>query len=224
MAIYLQQNFSDGVLYEYSKTEKEGFTEHKNKSGVTSYRRNLNKGLYGKFKGVEKRDSNFGDQISITFVDENGNTNYVQIPLFDGQKNISTYAEGFIVNLKGMKEGEDYRIFPYAIENEGSKYTNRGISVKKANLSDLTVSDSVEKYTNTYTKDGEEVKGDIPKVEWVEKMGSSIPNKDAKNEFLYNVLMNFIAPKEQTQSKKTETTKPKSKAQQEDLEDDLPFN
>lgn len=230
MAVYLQINYSDGKLFEYSKDQKEGFEKHESSTGKISFRRYLMKGLYGTFKGVERRDSNFGDQLSVTMVDENGVTNYLSIPLFDGQKGISTYAEGLIANLKGMKQGETYRIYSYAIENEGKKYVSRGISVKHADLSTLTVSDSVEKYTNSYTdKEGNEVVGDIPKVIWKEKLGTNVPDKDNKNEFLYNALMQFIGGAKPSTPTTPVTNTPKENFPpapnfNQEAEDDLPFN
>lgn len=222
MATYLQVEYSTGKIFEYSKDEKEGFVEHTNTKNVTSYRRFLDKGLYGTITKVEKRDSNFGDQISVTVVDTSGNTNYLSIPLFDGKRNISTFAEGFITNLKGLELNKPYRIYPYSIENEGKSYKTTGVSIKHANLSDMTVSDSVEKYTQSYMKDGEEVKGDIPKIEWKEKMGTSTPDKDAKNEFLYNIFDSYVksSTNEQPKQKAKATPKPQ---QEEELDEDLPF-
>lgn len=221
MAVYLQVEYGTGALYEYSKDAKENFVEHTNTKGAVSYRRVLNKGLYGKVTNVQRKDSNFGDQISITVVDENGTTNYVSIPMFDAQQNLSNYAEGFIVNLKGLVVGETYRIYPYAIETD-SGYTNRGISIKKADLNSLTVTDQIEKYTQSYVKDGEEVEGDIPKVEWKQKMGKNVMDKDNKNDFLFKMFEKFISGDKQADIPK-ETKKQNAKPKQEPSEDDLPF-
>jgi hypothetical protein len=45
-----QVDYKTGDLYEYSKLEKEGFVESTNSVGTVSYRRVLNRGLYGKGK------------------------------------------------------------------------------------------------------------------------------------------------------------------------------
>lgn len=213
---YLQIEYATGKLFEYSKDKKDGFVEHTNTKGAVTYRRYFDKGLYGTLKSIEKRDSNFGEQLNVGVTDVDGNNNYISIPLFDGQNNIATYAEGFIQNLKGLQIGEDYRIFPYAIVTEDGKYTNRGISIKKANLSAQTVSDQVEKYTNSYTdKEGKKVVGDIPAVEWKQKLGKNVPDKDAKNEFLFNALANFNSVKAEVPKKAVVNTN--------EEDDSLPF-
>jgi hypothetical protein len=55
MAIYLQVDYKTGDLYEYSKLERRSFVESTNSVGTVSYRRVLNRGLYGKYNNVSIR-------------------------------------------------------------------------------------------------------------------------------------------------------------------------
>jgi hypothetical protein len=141
MAIYLQVDYKTGDLYEYSKLEKEGFVESTNSVGTVSYRRVLNRGLYGKYNNVSIRDSNFGKEVSIAVTDKLGIKNYINLPLFDQKKNIASYAESLIRVLGSLVSGADYRFYPYSIQDEGQKYAKVGISVKSANLDEETVFD-----------------------------------------------------------------------------------
>lgn len=232
MANYLQIEFSTGRIFEGSKTEKEGFEPFTNTKGNVSYRKYLNKGLYGTVEAISVRDSQIGDQISVKVVDENKVVNYLQMPLFDAKNQISTYAEAFIINLKSLVLGKDYRIFPYSIVDENNeRNVNRGISIKEADLSKLEVfGDSLVKYGYSYkTKDGQEVIKEIPAVEWTKKVGKNVLNRDAKDEFLYNVLMGAVgqpAPSEQKPTptkEKVEPQMPPAPDFSNEDEDNLPF-
>jgi hypothetical protein len=190
--IYLQVNYSDGAVYQYSKDAKEGFESHKNTKGVESFRRFLKKGLYGTLLGVTVRESDFGKEVSVAVKDKDGNSNYLNLPLFDAKKNLASYAESFIAVLPSLKVGVDYRIYPYNIKEEGQKYSKTGVSVVLANVQEETVDkeNTLKRLSYTYTKEGVEVKGDIPAILWEEDFdGSRTMNSKAKNKYLYDVLM-----------------------------------
>jgi hypothetical protein len=76
------------------------------------------------------------------------------------------------------------------MDKEGSDYKTYGISVKIANVLEETAEEeSIPKLSYAYTKDGVKVEGDVPEVVWTEKLGKRIMNTDAKDEYLYNVLI-----------------------------------
>lgn len=210
MAIYLQIDYSSGNIFRYSKTEQEGYEPHTNTKGVVSYRQIFKKGLYGKLKGVSLRESDFGKEVSLAVEDKTGEINYLNMPLFDAKKNLASYAESFITVLPQLKIGNPYRFFAYNIKEEGQKYSKTGISVLPANLETETVNkeDKLPKLTYTFTKDGEETKGDIPAVVWEEDFdGSKTMNAKAKNKYLYDVLMaNLSDTPKQEQAKPTPQT------------------
>lgn len=238
MAIYLQIDYSSGNIFRYSKTEQEGYEPHTNTKGVVSYRQIFKKGLYGKLKGVSLRDSDFGKEISLAVENITGEMNYLNMPLFDAKKNLASYAESLITVLPELKVGTPYRFYAYNIKEEGKKYSNAGISVLVADLQAETVNkeDKLKKLSYTYTKDGVEVKGDIPPILWEEDFdGSRTMNAKAKNKYLYDVLMANVS--ESSTSNTTQEAKPKNAVPtatpaeafptagniKEDKYDDLPF-
>ena len=211
MAIYLQIDYSSGNIFRYSKTEQEGYEPHTNTKGVVSYRQIFKKGLYGKLKGVSLRDSDFGKEISLAVENITGEMNYLNMPLFDAKKNLASYAESLITVLPELKVGTPYRFYAYNIKEEGKKYSNAGISVLVADLQAETVNkeDKLKKLSYTYTKDGVEVKGDIPPILWEEDFdGSRTMNAKAKNKYLYDVLMANVS--ESSTSNTTQEAKPKN--------------
>ncbi len=191
MAIYLQIDYSSGNIFRYSKSEQEGYEPHTNTKGVVSYRQIFKKGLYGKLKGVTLRESDFGKEVSLAIEDKTGEMNYLNMPLFDAKKNLASYAESFITVLPSLKVGNPYRFYAYNIKEEGQKYSKVGISVLPANLEAETADKEAKlpKLTYTYTKDGVEVKGDVPAILWEEDFdGSKSMNAKAKNKYLYDIL------------------------------------
>lgn len=211
MANYLQIDYSTGNVFKYSKTEQEGYVPHTNTKGVVSYRLIFNKGLYGKLKGVSLRDSDFGKEVSLAVENIAGEMNYLNMPLFDAKKNLASYAESLITVLPELKVGEPYRFYPYNIKEEGQKYSKTGVSVLPADLQNETVDKEakLKKLTYTYTKDGKEVKGDIPATLWEEDFdGSRTMNAKAKNKYLYDILLANVS--ESPKSNTTQQEKPKN--------------
>ena len=227
MAIYLEIDYNTGSIFRYSKTEQEGYDTHTNTKGVISYRKIYKKGLYGKLKSVSLRESNFGKEVSIAIEDKTGEANYLNMPLFDAKKNLASYAESLIAVLPELKAGTPYRFYPYNIKEEGKKYSTIGVSVLVANLEAETVDKEakLKKLSYTYTKDGVEVKGDIPAILWEEDFdGSRTMNSKAKNKYLYDVLMANVSdtPSQTTPAPKAEVKSPEPTTKKE-YNDDLPF-
>lgn len=232
---YLQVNYQDGAIFQFSKTEQEGYEPHTNTKGVVSYRKIYNKGLYGTLKAVTLRDSDFGKEVSISVLDKAGDTNYLNLPLFDAKKNLASYAESFITVLPSLKLNNPYRFYAYNIKEEGQKYSKVGISVAHANLEAETADkeNKIAKLTYTYTKDGKEVKGDVPAILWEEDYtGARTMNATAKNKYLYDILMANVGESTQSTTQPAKPSPPTATPQEafapatnvkEDEPDDLPF-
>jgi len=195
--IYLQVDYKTGNIFQFSKTNQEGYESHINTKGTESWRKIYKKGLYAKLEGVSIRDTDFGKEISLYTKVANGDTAYLNFPLLDQKKNLASYAESLITVLPSLKIGESYRFYPYNIKGENDKYANVGVSVVLANLATESVIEGAEKpkrLSYTYTKEGVEVKGDIPAVIWEEDFdGSRTMNSKAKNKFLYDILNGYVA-------------------------------
>jgi len=215
---YLQIEFKSGNLFEYSKEQKEGFEEHKNSKGNVSYRKYYKEGIFGVYKGTTLRDTDFGKEVSIFMVDGNGDNNFISFPLFDQSKNIAAYAESLITVLPSMEQNYVYRIFPYTMEKEGSKYKSYGVSVKHADITDKTVREDfpLARLTYTYTnKSGELVNGDVPAVVWKENFdGSKIKDQFEKNKFLHEVLVKYASESVKVSNKVTGGEAPRPYGQQ----------
>ncbi len=235
--IYLQVDFKTGNIFQFSKTNQEGYESHINTKGTESWRKLYKKGLYAKLEGVSVRDTDFGKEISVATKLGNGDNAFLNFPLLDQKKNLASYAESFITILPSLKVGESYRFFPYNIKGENDKYANIGVSVVLANLESESVVEGAEKPARlgySYTsKDGTVVKGDIPAVVWEEDFdGSKTMNSKAKNKFLYDVLTKHTSgssqPSAQSPAESAPTTKePAKKAEPKkeaaEVHDDLPF-
>jgi hypothetical protein len=190
--IYLQVEFGTGNLFEYSKEEKEGFEEHRSSKGTVSWRKYWKEGVYGIYRGTSIFDSNFGKEVSIHLVDANGDNVYVKLPLLTQDKAIAPYAESYIGVLPAMEKDFVYRVFPYAMEREGTKYKNYGVSVAHADMHERTVRSDYPlerlKYAHT-KKDGTKVEGDIPEAIWEDAVGGSKTKNSKKRDlYLYSVL------------------------------------
>lgn len=231
--IYLQVDFKTGNIFQFSKTKQEGYESHINTKSVESFRKIFKKGLYAKLDGVSIRDSNFGKEISVAAKLANGDTAFLNFPIFDQNRNIANYAESFITVLPSLKVGESYRFFPYNIKGDNDKYANIGVSVVLADVANESVIEGAEKparLSYSYTKDGKFIEGDIPAVIWEEEVdGSKVMNAKAKKKFLYDILVKHSTSQPQqnsaseTQAKPKEE-KPKAEAKKkETVNDDLPF-
>ena len=244
--IYLQLDYSNSQMYQYSKTNKEGFEKYESSTGNVSYRKHYPKGVFGELLNVSVRDTDFGQKLQISLKNANDFL-HLQFSLYDSKDNVdSQYAESIIRFLPNLKKGESYRFFPYKITAEDQKaqdakegkdvsgkyYDNTGMSIKTANLE---TEEALEKVEPAIPYTG---KGAIPKLEW--KMNAAGKNKpsatslEAKNEFLLKALMEAVdghlAYKEsgatQQESDKNDLPKPSAKEAfdaPEEEDDSLPF-
>lgn len=203
--IYLQNDFKSGTAYEYSKNEGEGFEKHESQTGKVSYRKYYRKGIYGTYKGISVRETKFGDNLSIQMQTKEGDTIYFQLAMYDQKDNFTNYAVSLIRVLPSMEVGKDYRVFPYAIDNEDTGRTAFGVSVREADLEIMEASkEKLPLVSITYSvKDGDgykEVPGDIPAIDWVKKAGKTKMNCDKRDEALYKILKSNLDDKDSNKS------------------------
>lgn len=197
MNVYLKIDYSTAKVYEYSKEKAEGFEEHKSEKGTVSYRRFLPRGVYGTLRGVTIREVEFSGsktkELSIALRDKDQNNVYLNIPLFDGKKNITDYSESVISHLNSLEAGKGYRVYSYNIPNENNaKYSTVGVSFKYADVEKEEVDKDtvIPKLTKTINKkDGTVIEGDIPAVTWEQDIDDSwTKNAKARNKYLFDVL------------------------------------
>lgn len=242
MAKYLQIEGKTGRVFEYSKTEKEGFEKYESSTGNVSYRKYYNKGVFGTLLNVSIRDSKIGEQLQVSVKNGDDYVN-LQFPLYTEKGNIDNrYAESLIRFLPNLEKGKGYRFYPYSIENEETGYNTYGISViESPNPEAEEKGEKVEPFLQ-YSKEPKGEK-EIPNLEWKKVAGKNKPSAvslEAKDEFLYGYLKKAVdghlkyegssssssnsssnTPKSNSES----TTAPKqdAPATDEDEYDDLPF-
>lgn len=194
MAKYLQIEGKSGRVFEYSKTEKEGFEKYESSTGNVSYRKYYNKGVFGTLLNVSIRDSKIGEQLQVSVKNGDDYVN-LQFPLYTEKGNIDNrYAESLIRFLPNLEKGKGYRFYPYSIENEDTGFNNYGISViESPNPEAEEKGEKVEPYLE-YSK---EPKGEkqIPNLEWKKVAGKNKPSAvslEAKDEFLYGYLKQAV--------------------------------
>lgn len=181
---YLQLEFGSGLFFDYSKEEKQGYDKHTSTKGNVSYRKYYKEGVTGILESVSIYEGKFGNQISMT-IKEGDNVYYVPVDIADQKGNVDTYAESLIKVLTKLNKGEQVSVRAYNFTLEGDKYSKIGVSIS-AN------GEKLKGLTNTYTKDGVLVEGDIPAIVWKkDALGKNKPTAvslEAKNDYLLEVL------------------------------------
>ena len=249
--VYLQLDYSNSEMYEYSKTEKEGFEAHTSSTGNTTYRKHYPKGVFGELLNIGIKETDFGDKLQVS-LKHNDDFVHMQFSLYDQKGNVDNrYAEDLIRYVGNLKKGGAYRFYPYKLsaddqrksdEERGaevrSRYYDRyGVSVKTADLGNEVALEKVEPAL-MYGGDGDNA---IPKVTWsMNRAKKNVQNPvelAKKNEFLLDKLMQAVeghlayeanaseqAPVQQNAkpSKKVPTATPQEAFDIQD-EDDLPF-
>jgi len=213
---YLQIEFSSGNFFQWSGTEKEGFEKHVSPkdSSKISYRKYFKDGIKGTLESVNVRESDFGEQLSMT-VKDGDNIFYIPINIFDGQKHVdNNYAESLIKLLPVLQKDKEVLVRGYNFTPEGDKYAKIGISITQDGVK------LKSPLTHAYYKDGVKTEGDIPAIEWEEKKvlktvkrmptAASLEKRDA---YLLGVIeqnedrLKWVATGEQQAPKSTTTTK-----------------
>lgn len=202
---------SSGLLYENSNEPKEGFDKHevtKDNVTKTSYRRYFRDGAFGYLKSVSEKEVALKNgakmkQMRIVLADKDGNFLVINFPQRTPKNGLSDYSVSLCQYLPNLKEGYCYRVLPYAIQNEGSKYKNYGISFSYARLEPTLASDSENKIPKiTITKMGKDEKtgasfvreqGEISPVEWVPGLdGNPTINTTKRDGELYGLFNKHI--------------------------------
>ena len=202
MAKNLRIDFTTSMLFEYSKVQKDEFTEHVSSKGNTSFRKYYRQGITGSLESVEIRDSKFGQNLQLVFKEDNGELVYTQVNLYDQRGEVdNAFAEPIIRLVENLEKGVIYKVVPYNLSAEDQKsydettegrevkqkyYDRRGVSVK---LEDGTKI----KDTLTYGDNG-----NIPSIVWKEHPSSpgkkkpSAASLEEKTEFLVATLKSAI--------------------------------
>lgn len=183
---FLQLEFGSGLLFDYSKDEKEGYDKHVSTKGNTSYRKYYKDGVTGVLESVSVYEGKFGNDISMNI--KNGDdVYYVPVSIADQKGNVDTYAESLTKLLPQLEKGMNITFKAYNFTPEGEKYSKIGVSLSvdgeklKSNM------------TNSYiSKEGEKVDGDIPALVWKkDALGKNKPTAvslEAKNDYLLEVI------------------------------------
>lgn len=215
MSKYLQLEFKSGFLFEYSGSEKEGFTKYVPSEGKVSYRKYYERGIEGEFLSANLRDGKFGKQVSLTIKDESGDYVYIPVDIKDQKGNVSQYAESLISLLPKLEKGLKLHIQFYNFKPKDSAYSKIGVSIKVADT-------KLQGLTSSYYSKGELVEGDIPAIVWEEdpldsaKKTPSLASVDAKNKYLLKVLkeqtdrLQYVKEENQEQSPSKKEEKPKN--------------
>ena len=222
---YLQLAYSEGKFFEYSKTQKEGFNEHKNKEGIQKGFRKYYDSVEGTLESIRVEANQYltgnPEELQISLKDKDGNYVVITMMLLDINKDYSTFAESFLVHLPNMNKGVVYTITPYNFKNDKDR-TIAGLSFKDGETKVARLIQSA------VYKDGTVKEGDIPAIKWTtnKRTGKQEPNSEDKFFYLKEVLDKGLekyafVKKESTIPQTTDSTPTQTPVNQED--DDLPF-
>lgn len=179
---YLQVAYSEGKFFEYSKTQKEGFNEHKNKEGIQKGFRKYYDSIEGTLESIRVEANQYltgnPEEIQISFKDVNGDYTVVTMMLLDMNKDYSTFAESFLVHLPNLEKGVVYTVTPYNFKNDKDR-TVAGLSFKNG---DTKVARLIQ---SAVYKDGTVKEGDIPAVKWTVNKRTNKAEADSEDKFFY---------------------------------------
>lgn len=183
---YLQLEFTSGLLFDYSKDEKDGYDKHVSTKGNTSYRKYYKDGVSGVLESVSIYEGKFGNDISMNIKDGD-NIYYVPVSISDQKGNVDTYAESLTKLLPQLEKGMNVLVRGYNFTPEGDKYSKIGISISVDGVK--LKSEMTNSYVN---KEGVLVEGDIPALVWKkDALGKNKPSalsQEAKNDYLLQVI------------------------------------
>ena len=233
------QSFYDGSLFEYSKTQKEGFVEHTNTKDKVSYRKYYNKGVGGELLWINRKNNQFlNNREELEFVLASGEDKYyVTFPVLSSNGDeVDDFVEQIVRVLPALNKGEVININNWrmnkgdTIDGDVVKYTNSGVTFKNGEGVKIDPTLSYQTTSNP--------KGDIPQLQWKEIAGKNRPtaaSKEGKLEFLYGILVEETdrlayseGGSEPTPKQEPSKPQPKTAAQAfepagVEYDDDLPF-
>jgi hypothetical protein len=200
---YLQLDWKSSNLYEYNKSQEEGFEKHTSESGNVSYRKYEKKGITGEMLNIGVRDSKIGQQLTMALKDDADVVNVIQFNLYDQRNQVdSSYPESVIAHLGNLKKGETYTVFPYNLTEASQKSydeSTEGREVREKYFDRRAVSfkqDGVKVNTYLSYKDGD--KTSVPRLNWTEdrfnkgKKKPTAASLEAKNDFLLDELARAV--------------------------------
>lgn len=185
MTTYLQVNFRDGKLYQYSANKKEGFEEHFNKEGVQKGYRKYFSFITGELLSIRERENNKMNnrkELNVTFkVDED--IYVVVFNVLNQKKSFETFVESFITQTPFLNKGETYTLKCYNFKNEEG-YQVIGTTLTKGGVDGEKVERLAQRFKK---KDGALTEGVVPEVHWTKKRGEWFLDNDAQQEYLFTI-------------------------------------
>lgn len=213
MNIYLR--YSQGQLFEQSREQKEGYETFKLIDGTESKNfRKYYESITGKFTGIRRKEAkgDFGDAF-IFFFEGEKDTYWVEFNVTTSKGTMNPSLMSFTENLKTMKVGTEYRLWPFKTEpSEQYKRSIDGISVSEVLPSgDLRKFGREDKFSRTYRdrETNEVTEGDIPEIKFSYRETTkkwSVDQEEAED-FLIGAINAFI--ESQPEYKKEQTSSPK---------------
>ncbi len=95
------------------------------------------------FKSIDDADTT----TFLTFLDENANFKFANMPVVTGKKNIGDFLGGFFQSIKGLKH-KNLEVY----ELEGVKFVNGNVTYTRHDGSTLSVD-----YSNTFKYKGDKI-------------------------------------------------------------------
>ena len=221
---YLDLDYKNMCFYHYSKVAQEGYEEYTNGAGTVSYRKLYKKGVFGVLQSISLYDTERqGKELQIRLL--LGEDVFVcKFPLKDQRGNLDNrFIEPIIAMLPNLVKEQAYRVYPWAMESETAKDKKGnpkkfyGVSIKEANLDNLTVGKENEgkvfpKFVHCKKDEAFDATKHIPQLEFVEQLGAWKPTAvsvDAKQSFLVGLLeqgLKDLGYVPQDQGSQTQTT------------------
>lgn len=219
---YLQVAYSEGKFFEYSKTQKEGFNEHKNKEGIQKGFRKYYDSIEGTLESIRVENNQHlqgnPEEVRISFKDSNGDYIVITMMMLDVNKDYSTFVESFLRHLPNLKKGVVYKVTPYNFENENGR--------KIAGLSFKDGEEKVPQLTQSAVyKDGTVKEGDIPAIKWTTNKRTQKAEADSEDKFFYlkEVLEKGLKDFAYTRNQSPTVNTPAVQTVVDEDDDQLPF-
>lgn len=229
MANYVEILQKKGKFVQKFKEPGEGRVENRYLDRETqetkvNYHKIFDEGITGKLTDIRfLPEGKFGKLYSFT-LDVDGDYYIIQLRGKTKWGRLDSYTVDFIRRVANLLKGETYTVSPYAVQKEGDKYPNYGISFYRGGDTD-----DKTPYT-LWFKSETNPDGQIPDKEVTEEMDLGKPvqktNYTNQNNFLHAHLMNFIKNEFSSNSGGSVKSEPKQEPATKEStpnEDDLPF-
>jgi len=221
-------------FYVNSDKPREGYEEYDKGEYGIEYRKYFNKGIYGYLKGVQFRETKFGNQVVVVLTNDD-DVYYIQVKLSNSKgDNASEVGFSLVSHIPNMAVGTGYRLYPYymakgdVVDGEELKYDNIGISVKEADVENQEVTTKVQK-AYTYAKRGEQgTDTKLPPLEFKERRGKftlDLASAQKRLEWLEDKVIELAKEFGYNNDTQTREEPPQKSVEvsADDMDDDLPF-